>query len=88
MTPPPGRASRAPTLIVLDARVLRELPMTNAPANWPTAEQVAVRLGLAADVTRSSLRRLDGRYLAEHDGGRPRRWARTARGEQALEWEP
>jgi hypothetical protein len=75
-------------LTVLDARVLRELPMTNAPKSWRTAEQLAARLGLAVDVARSSLGRLDGRYLAEHEGGRRRRWARTARGEQALEWEP
>ncbi len=87
-TPPVERAGRTGTLTVLDARVLRELPMASARASWPTADQVAARLGIAVDVVRSSLRRLSGRYLVEDDGERTRRWARTTRGEQALEWQP
>lgn len=88
MTPPQRPPNWAATLIPLDAGLLRELPMETAPRDWPTAEQVAARLDVAVDVARSALRRLNGRRLAEHDGGRPRRWARTAWAEQALEWEP
>jgi hypothetical protein len=69
----------------LDVRVLRALPMDLAPGRWPTAAIVAERVGIADDVARSCLRRLVGIGLAEHDGERPRRYARTAVGESTLE---
>jgi hypothetical protein len=88
MTTRDRRLHPAADLSAVDARVLRELPMTNAPGTGPTAEQTAARLSIAVDVAHSSLRRLRGRDLAEHDGARPPRWARTARAEQALELQP
>ena len=67
MTPPAGRTREPRTLSGLDACVLRQLPMVSAGASWPTAGQVAARLAVAVDVACSSLQRLQGRYLAEHD---------------------
>jgi hypothetical protein len=48
-------------------------------------EKIGELAGCAADVARSTLRRLRVRGLVEDDGERPRRWLRTYRGEVALE---
>jgi hypothetical protein len=55
---------------------------------WLRAADVSDRLGLAPDVAASVLARLCGRSLVEHDGERPRAFARTTRGDCALEWTP
>jgi hypothetical protein len=79
---------RTPSILPLqatDVRVLRALPMNNSANQWPAALELAAELDAAPDVIRSTLSRLHSRSLIEHDGGRPRRWARLPRAEQVLE---
>ena len=68
----------------LDARVLRatDVRYERSP------EKIGELAGCAADVVLSTLRRLRGAYLVEDDGGCPRRWLRTHRGDVALEHQP
>ena len=72
------------TLSALDARVLRA---TDARYER-SPERIGELAGCAADVALSVLRRLRGAGLVEDDGGRPRLWLRTCRGDVALEHRP
>jgi hypothetical protein len=72
------------TLSALDARVLRA---TDARCER-SPEKIGELAGCAADVALSTLRRLRGAYLVEHDGGHPQRWLRTYHGDIALEHQP
>lgn len=69
----------------LDARVLTMLPHNAGAGRWPTGGEIAERLEIHADVSRSCLRRLVRRGLIEDDGGLPRRYARSRAGEVELE---
>ncbi|MGH3632216.1 MAG: hypothetical protein ACRDRL_32840 [Sciscionella sp.] len=68
----------------LDARVLRA-----TDARYERSSEVIGELaGCAVDVALSTLRRLRGACLVEHDGERPQRWLRTHRADVALEHVP
>ena len=73
------------TLLDADRLVLRELPMDLGCGHWLTAAEVAARLGMGPTVARSTLVRLRRFTLAEDDGERPQRFARTVQGEVELE---
>jgi hypothetical protein len=71
-------------LSALDARVLR----ATSARYERSPEKIGELAVCAADVALSALRRLRCAYLVEDDGGHPRRWLRTHRGEVALEHTP
>ncbi len=73
-----------PELSELDARVLRAL-YPSVSDRYLTSTQVAASLQINAGVVRSVLERLRASQLVEDDGSGRQRYARTRRGEQALE---
>ena len=78
-------ASPRAGLSALAARVLASLPMNADGGRWPTAAMVAARADITPEIARAMLVSLRGRWLAEDDGERPRAFARTRRGDWALE---